>query len=312
MATGSKAITFVTEAGGFIGTELVKVLSGRGHEVFGLVRSAEAADRVRRAGGTAVMGDLLEAGLWQDEAPADWVFHLPPGSPLGRRLTRRRAASLTRGRVAMDAHLLDAVAAGATRRIVYVADASYYGAAQRPITEDEPARPCAWGRCLAPALDRLDGYLVAGLPIVTAFPGRVFGNGSWLRRCVVEPVLAGRRVLQLGTTGPWVSYIHVHDCVRALVHLAEHGEEGSRYFLANDHPIRRHEFEESFARLAGRRLRVWRLPKAAARVVVGPVLADYVRADAVLSNVRLRGTGFRFRYPALEEGLQQVLGALHE
>ncbi len=77
---------------------------------------------------------------------------------------------------------------------------------------------------LTPALDRLDGYIVAGLPIVTAFPGWVYGNGSWFRERVIEPVMAGRRVLQFGDTGPWVSPIHVHDCARALVHLAERGE----------------------------------------------------------------------------------------
>ena len=36
-------------------------------------------------------------------------------------MTRRRAAAIAHARVVMDAHLLDAVAAGATRRIVYVA-----------------------------------------------------------------------------------------------------------------------------------------------------------------------------------------------
>jgi NAD dependent epimerase/dehydratase family enzyme len=30
----------------------------------------------------------------------------------------------------------------------------------------------------------------------------------------------------------------------------------------------------------------------------------------VFSNIRLRGTGFRFTYPTLEEGLQQILGTL--
>jgi hypothetical protein len=50
----------------------------------------------------------------------------------------------------------------------------------------------------------------------------------------------------------------------------------------------------------------------AARLMVGAVLADDFRADAVFSNIRLRGTGFRFMYPTLEEGLEQVLGALHE
>ena len=313
MAGNAAATTFVTGAAGFIGTELVKVLMARGHQVFGLAQSVEAAQRVRRAGAVAVMGDLLEPGQWQDEAAADWVFHLPPHPVCGPRLTQRRAESSARARVSMDAHLLDAVAAGATRRIVYVAHTSVYGATgPRPITEDVPSRPSAWGRCLTPALDRLEGYVVAGLPIVTAFPGWVYGNASWFRERVIEPVMTGRCVLQFGKTGPWVSAIHVHDCARALVYLAEYGVAGGRYFLVNSDPIRMHEFAKTFARLANRPLRVFRVPAFATQLVVGPVLADHLQADAVFSNIRLRGIGFRFRYPTLEQGLQQVLGALHE
>ena len=101
---------------------------------------------MRHAGAAPVMGDLLEPGQWQDEAAADWVFHLPPHPVAGRRVTRRRAESMARTRVSMDAQLLDAVAAGATRRIVYVADTCCYGATgPRPITEDEPPRPSAVG-----------------------------------------------------------------------------------------------------------------------------------------------------------------------
>ena len=313
MAGNASATAFVTEAAGFIGSELIKVLVARGHQVFGLTRSMEAAQRIHRAGAVPVMGDLLEPGQWQDEAAAEWVFHLPPHPLCGLRVTRRRAESIAHARVLMDAHLLDAVAAGSTRRIVYVADTSWYGATGlRSITEDQPPQPSAWGRCLTPALDRLEGYGVAGLPIVTAFPGWVYGNASWFRKQVIQPVMTGRRVLQFGKTGPWVSPIHVHDCARALVHLAECGEAGGRYFLVNDHPIRLHEFATTFARLANRPLRVWPVPAVATRLVVGPILADDLQADAVFSNIRLRGIGFRFRYPTLEQGLQQVLGALDE
>ena len=314
MTGDARTTTFVTGAAGFIGTELIKVLVAGGHQVFGLAHGPEAAQRVRRAGAVAVMGDLLEPGQWQDEAAADWVFHLPPPLMRGRRMTRRRAESLACARVLMDAHLLDAVAAGATRRIVYVADTRCYGATgARPITEDEcPARPTACARYFAPALDRLDGYVIAGLPIVTALPGVVYGNGSWFRERVIEPVLAGRRVLKFGATGPWVSPIHVQDCARAVVHLAEHGEAGGRYFLVNSDPIRLHEFARTFARLAHRPLRVWRVPAVATRLVAGPILADDILADAMFSNIRLRGIGFRFRYPTLEQGLQQILGTLHE
>jgi nucleoside-diphosphate-sugar epimerase len=313
MAGDARATTFVTGAAGFIGTELVKVLKARGHRVFGLARSLDAAERVRRAGAVPVMGDLLERGMWQDEAAADWVFHLPPHPMRGSRVTRRRAESIARARLLMDAHLLDAASSGTTRRIVYVADAMCYGAAgRRSITEDEPPRPSASGFCLTPALDRLDGYVVAGLPIVTALPGWVYGSASWFRERVIEPVMAGRRVLSFGKTGPWVSPIHVHDCARALVHLAEYGEPGGRYFLVNNDPVRMNEFAGTFARLANRPLRLWRVPARATRLVAGPVLAEYIDSDAVFSNIRLRGIGFRFQYPTLEQGLRQVVGALHE
>jgi nucleoside-diphosphate-sugar epimerase len=313
MATDTLATAFVTGAAGFIGSELVKLLVARRHRVFGLTDSVDAAERVRRAGGIPVMGDLLEPGSWQDEAAAEWVFHLPPHGVSGWRVTRRRAASITRARTLMDAHLLDAVAAGATQRIVYVADPSCYGATgPRPITEDTPPQPSAWGRCFTPALERLEGYIVAGQPIVTGFPGWVYGNGGRFRERVIEPVMTGRRVLLFGKTGRWLSPIHVEDCARALVHLAEHGEPSGRYFLVNRDPIRLNDFAGTFARLANRPLRVLRVPTATTRLVVGPVLADHFLADAVFSNIRLRGIGFRFLYPTLEQGLQQVVGILDE
>ena len=313
MATEPRPTTFVTDAAGFIGSELVRLLVARGHRVFGLADSVEAADRVRRAGAVPIIGDLLEQGAWQDEAAADWVFHLVPHLVVGPRMTRRRAAAITRARVLMDAHLLDAVAASATKRIVYVADASCYGATgTRPITEDTPPMPSTWGRCWTPALERLEGYIVAGQPVVTALPGWVFGNGGWLRERVIEPVMAGRRVLRFGEPGPWVSSIHVEDCARALIHLAEQGEPGGRYFLVNRDPVRLHAFAGTFARLVRRPLRVLTLPAVTTRLIVGPVLAGHLQTNGVFSNIRLRGTGFRFLYESLEDGLQQVAGALED
>ena len=312
MADEARATTFVTGSDGFLGTELVKLLVSRGHRVLALTPSAEGAETMRRIGAMPVIGDPLAPGRWQDEAAAEWVLHLATPIDRGRSFLKR-AATMAHERLSLDANLLDAVSSGATRRIVYVAGGSCYGAAgSRPVTEDEPPRPSASGRWLVPALDRLNGYVLTGLPIVTAIPGPVYGNGAWFRELVIEPVKTGRRVLQFGTTGPLVSPIHVHDCVRALVHLAEHGKIGGRYFVANSAPVRMSEFARTFALLANRPLRVWRLPAAATRFVVGPAWPEYPQADAVLSNIRLRAIGFRFEHPTLEDGVRQVLSAVHE
>ena len=313
MTTETRATAFVTGAAGFVGGELVKALVARRHRVFGLASSAEAAARVRRAGGTPVIGDLLEPGSWQDQVSTDWVFHVPPHVVPGRRVGARSAAAMGSARLRMDAHLLDAVAAGVTRRIVYVAETSCTATGgPQPMTEDALLRPSAWGHHLAPALEQIEGYVVAGHPIVSAFPGWVYGNGGWFRQRVIEPVFSGRRVLMFGRTGPWLSPIHVKDCARALIHLAEHGASGGRYFVANHDPIRLEEFAVAFARLAHRQLRVWRIPAALAPLVVGTALANCWQSDAVLSNIRLRGLGFRFLYGTLDQGLRQILGALDE
>jgi nucleoside-diphosphate-sugar epimerase len=307
MATGARRTAFVTDATGFVGIELIRILAARGHEVLALADSIEAARLVRRAGAVAIMGDLRTPGRWQDEAAADWVFHL---SPLAIGRGRLFRASATRSaRLMTDRHLLEAIAGGPTRRIVYAADLSGHRAAGgHPVTEDEPLLPSRPGRGVDPALDRLDGYALAGLPIVTAIPGCIYGDGSWLRTLVVEPIVAGRRVLQFGRPGPLVSPIHVHDCARALVHLAEHKTATGRYFLANSEPARINEFAATVARLADRPLRVWRLPAGAARLLAGPPLARYLHSNVVFSNSRLRGIGFRFDYPTLDQGLRQVLG----
>jgi len=313
MAVVAPATAFVTSASGFVGTELIRVLVARGHQVIGLTGSLDGAARVRHAGGTAVIGSLLEPGQWQDEAAADWVFHVPPHPREGMRVPWMRAASMSRARVSMDAHLLDAVSAGTTQRIVYVADTRWYGATgARPITEDEPPRPSHEGRCFVKAFTRVDGYIAAGLPIVTALPGWVYGNGSWFRERVIEPVMAGRHVLQYGRAQRWVSPIHIHDCVRAIVHLAEHGEIGGRYFLVNAHPIRVEQFALDFARLANRPLHLWRVPGVASRFIAGALPSGSLNADAVFSNIRLRGSGFHYLYPTLEKGLEQVLGVINE
>jgi nucleoside-diphosphate-sugar epimerase len=313
MAGKARATTFVTGSDGFLATELVRLLVSRGHRVLALTPSVEGAETMRRMGAVPVVGDLLTPGRWQDEAAADWVFHFSLPSAYRKRTFLKRPATTPSVRLSVDANLLEAVSAGATDRLVYVADTRCYGAAgSRPITEDEPPRPSASGRWIVPALDRLNAYLLAGVPIVTAIPGCVYGNGSWFRKLVIEPVMTGRRVLQFGGTGPLVSPIHAHDCVRALVHLAEHGKPGGRYFVANSAPVRMSEFAETFARIANRPLRVWRLPAATTRFVVGLAWPEYPQADAVLSNIRLRAIGFRLECLTLEEGTRKVLRALHE
>src|ERR1700691_3815732 len=68
---------FVTGASGWIGSGTVSELIGAGHEVVGLARSDESAQRIEAAGAVAYRGDLDDPeGLAKAAADSDGVIHL--------------------------------------------------------------------------------------------------------------------------------------------------------------------------------------------------------------------------------------------
>lgn len=68
---------FVTGATGFIGSATVKELLSGGHEVIGLARSEESAEKLREAGAEAYFGDLSQPEtLIEAVEKADAVVHL--------------------------------------------------------------------------------------------------------------------------------------------------------------------------------------------------------------------------------------------
>lgn len=304
---GAATTAFVTDPVGIVGAELVATLVARGHDVLALASSTDAAARIRRAGAIAIAGDLATPGRWQDEVAADWVFHLPP--PVD---DRRTGPPDARVRISVDRHVFDAVAAGTTRRLVYVANlAGYRAATTTGITENDLPAPCAAESRHTSPLECLEGYVLAGLPIVTGIPGCVYASSGWFRDLIAAPIMAGRRIALLRPADHWVTPIHVHDCARALVHLAERGEIGGRYFIANSEPARLDELAATFARVANRPLRTWPLP-ALTRFLTDRRQAPCGPLDTVLSNLRLRRTGFEFHYPTVEQGCHQILRTFHD
>ena len=180
----------VTGASGYLGVAVAEELRSAGHDVAGLVRSAEGAARVRAAGGTAVDGDLRDRDLLVAQArDADAVAHLGWVAP---------EAGIDP--VQVDREAIDALGEGLAssgRRLV-VASGVLGLAPGRVVTEDDRASsitsPVLSGRAA-------NGEYALGLvdrgvaPVLVRLAPVVHDDGR------IKPGFAGRLVQIAAATG---------------------------------------------------------------------------------------------------------------
>ena len=126
----------VTGATGFLGGHLLDALRGDGARVAALVRSAEAAERLRADGVEAFVGTLDDAGGLRAalRTPTDAVFHTAADtSPW-----RGHAARQTQTNVEGTRALLAAAESAGVRRFIHTSSVSAYGQQERVLDEDAP------------------------------------------------------------------------------------------------------------------------------------------------------------------------------
>ena len=245
---------FVTGATGFLGGELVKQLIGRGHLVAAVVRSTEKAALLRTLGVELYVGDItVRDTLRLPMEGADGVFHTAAWYKIGAPATEHLAehVNVEGTRIVLEtAHELK------IPRVVYTStvgvfgdtrgqlvDESYY--TEGPfLTEYDRTKWLAHYQVAVP-------LAAAGLPLVIAMPGAIYGPGdtSALHQTLAQ-LLRGR----LFVTPRGVSFCwgYVEDVARGLRQAMDAGKPGESYLLTG--PV--HTFEDAFAlaaRLAGKR-----------------------------------------------------------
>jgi nucleoside-diphosphate-sugar epimerase len=305
---------FVAGATGAIGRPLVPMLIEAGHEVTGMTRSDERADRLREAGAEAVVADALDAEAVRRAvagASPEAVVHQLTDLPQ-ELSTRPDYSGTSRLRTDGTRHLLDgARAAGATRFIAQ--SIAFIYAPQGGTVKDEDAPTLAGGdSAFAKAIDatlELERAVTTaegleGLALRYGFfygPGTYYAPGTRMARQVQ------RRWFPIVGDGAGVfSFIHVDDAAAATVAALTHGAPGV-YNVVDDDPAPMREWLPAFAEALGakppRRVPLW-LGKLVARDTVAMAAAMRGASNAKAK----RELGWAPRYPSWREGFRAVLG----
>ncbi len=225
-------VVAVTGAEGFIGSHLVEALVQRGHRVKAMVlynmwSSCSWLDTLPpevQAQVDVVMGDVRDpASARELVEDAEVVYHLAAiGSvPYSYRAPRTFVDNNSIGTL----HILEAVRACRTPRLVHTSTSETYGTARTvPISESHPLQAQSPYAASKIAGDKLaeSYHLSFGLPVVTLRPFNTYGPRQSTRAVIpqiITQLLGGARQIRLGALDPTRDFSYVTDTVQAFIEV---------------------------------------------------------------------------------------------
>ena len=227
-------VVAVTGAEGFIGSHLVEALVRRGCRVRAMVlynmwTSCAWLDTLERDimdHVDVVFGDVRDPASARELVEgAQIVYHLAAiGSvPYSYRAPRSFVDNNSIGTL----HILEAVRACHTPRMVHTSTSETYGTARTvPISESHPLQAQSPYAASKIAADKLveSYHLSFGVPAVTLRPFNTFGPRQSTRAVIpqiITQLATGARQLRLGALDPTRDFCYVTDTVQAFIELGE-------------------------------------------------------------------------------------------
>jgi len=309
---GQAGKVVVAGGSGFIGRHLVPALAAAGHDVVVLGRDAGPA-RPTPDVARFVTWHPGREGPWQEELDGAAALVNLCGAGIGDgRWTAARKQTLIDSRTTPSRALADACRR-ATRPPTVLLQASgvgYYGTGEAAVDEESPpgadflARlALAWEAPLVDPEQRPSGVRCVRLRF-----GVVLGRDGGALPQMLLPfrLLAGGR---LGDGRQWLSWIHVHDVVRAIrfVMAAEAGtaeDLGAVVNVTAPQPVRNAQFAAA-AGAALRRPALLRMPRALLHALLGEQATLVCDGQQALP-ARLQRAGFEFEFPTILDALRDL------
>ncbi|GAB3311722.1 TIGR01777 family protein [Epidermidibacterium keratini] len=301
---GRRLRIVVAGSTGLVGTQLVALLGGGGHEVVRLVRSDPGPGEI---GWDVKAGQIDVAGI----RAADVVIHLG-GTPIAGRFTDKHKRDVLDSRV--DSTLLlartlaDLASDGKKRTFICASAVGYYGAdrGDEILTEDSApgsdflAEVCQkWEAACEPARQ-------AGVRVVNVRTGIVQSGGGGqlaLQQPLFELGLGGR----LGDGQQWMPWITVDDLAGLYAHIALTDGLSGPVNASAPEPVRNADYTRALAGVL-RRPALLPVPSFGPKLLLGDEGArEFALAGQRISAQRALDWGYRFRHEDLRAGLSHVL-----
>jgi uncharacterized protein (TIGR01777 family) len=294
----------ITGASGLVGSRLTELLMRRGHKVAHL-------GRARKAGSVQSYVWNVNLGTFDAEAlhGVDAVVHLAGAGVADKRWTEKRKIEILESRTRSSALLYEMlkISPGTVKAVVSASAIGYYGSTLSDKQFKEGAMPGT--DFLAHVVDQweqsVDRMSSLGVRVVKIRTGIVLSHEGGALKEMARPVrfFVGS---PLGTGKQTVSWIHIDDLCGIFIKALEDGSMFGPYNAVAPHPATNREMTRAIAKILRRPLLLPPVPAFLLRIILGE-MSDAVVKGGNVSSEKIEQTGFKFKYPELEEALKDCL-----
>ncbi|HTP26328.1 MAG TPA: TIGR01777 family oxidoreductase [Anaeromyxobacteraceae bacterium] len=295
---------FVTGATGLIGGEVCRLLVAAGHEVVALSRSSRPR---LPALARAVQGNPVASGAWQDElAACDACIHLAGEPVAAGRWTPERKRSIRASRVESARRVAEVMSSRGPRVLVSGSGVGYYGARKDEVLDEAAAPGSDFLASVCREWEETALSAAGRARVVVVRTGLVLARGGGALPRLLLPFrfyLGG----PVGTGEFWQSWIHLADQAGLIAWALENSEVAGPLNATAPEPARNRDLARAIGR-ALRRPSALSVPVWGLRLALGELSSVVATGQRVIPQKALM-LGYRFRFPALEPALADLLCA---
>jgi nucleoside-diphosphate-sugar epimerase len=296
----------VIGASGAIGTQLARQLTEQGQEVTGTCRAAAKESKIRAAGATPLVLDVLDAAATRSavaQVRPDVIICQATalaGMRFGRSLDKTFAPT-NRLRTSGTDNVIAAARSAGVRKLIVQSFAPYRYVSPGPVAaEDDPVLtdpPASAAQTFA-AMAHLDQAVTAAGGIALRYGG-FYGEPDQMTSAV-----ARRQYPLVGDGRGMMSFIHLHDAAAATV-LALEVDGPAIYNVTDDEPAPMREWLPVLAAALGARP-PRHVPEWVGRLIMGSGLDMLTQARGAANAKAKKELSWTPRYPTWREGFRTI------
>lgn len=291
----------MTGATGRVGRALGKELCARGYNIWVVSRSRKKALEHLPFQCQVIEGDLSKMPMVFDFSP-DVVIHLM-GESIDGRWTIEKKQSIEESRIRATENLCASLKDWSGRFLTVSAVGVYGDRSSEELTEESSAGS-GYLANVCRQWERASESLSANVRRVIFRLGVVLDPYEGALQKMIFPFKTGMGGA-LGNGAQYMSWVHIHDVVKAFLFAVDHESMSGVYNLVSPQPVSNGEFSKAIAHRL-RRPAAFSVPAFGLKSLLGEMSSLILDSARVFPNKLLR-TGFQFSFPSLEEALNQLL-----